>query len=270
MIVPGSEQVKRAAESKGLHEIFQVAGAEWLAPGALCVWASTETCLRAVSAQPRHQTEISRVGKDKGVALTSSARLWPRASDHGPVREHQHLRGGTVMEPLIRLARSAHRFVSRTSIRINYFLRDSSKNRGRLVTRSISSTISDAPMQGTSTQTSHSINPNLKPLRFCSRAQILAQGAQEKEPFMHFMISGFRAVFAPSFGEIFAANCLKNGVLTARLDQETIQIDSGSLDQAQEPRVSVDIDQECITLPAGQVVSIQPRSISKALPHEWL
>ena len=38
MIVPGSEQVKRAAESEGLHEIFQLAGAEWLAPGcSMCV-----------------------------------------------------------------------------------------------------------------------------------------------------------------------------------------------------------------------------------------
>lgn len=38
MIVPGSEQVKRAAEDEGLHEIFQQAGAEWLAPGcSMCV-----------------------------------------------------------------------------------------------------------------------------------------------------------------------------------------------------------------------------------------
>ena len=38
MIVPGSEQVKRAAESEGLDEIFRLAGAEWLAPGcSMCV-----------------------------------------------------------------------------------------------------------------------------------------------------------------------------------------------------------------------------------------
>ena len=66
--------------------------------------------------------------------------------------------------------------------------------------------------------------------------------------------SGFRAVFAPSFGEIFAANCLKNGVLTARLDQEMIQSIQEELDHAQEPRVSVDIDQEHITLPSGHLV----------------
>lgn len=38
MIVPGSEQVKRAAEAEGLHQIFESAGAEWLAPGcSMCV-----------------------------------------------------------------------------------------------------------------------------------------------------------------------------------------------------------------------------------------
>ena len=38
MIVPGSQQVKRAAEAEGLHEIFERAGAEWLAPGcSMCV-----------------------------------------------------------------------------------------------------------------------------------------------------------------------------------------------------------------------------------------
>ena len=38
MIVPGSEQVKRAAEAEGLHQIFENSGAEWLAPGcSMCV-----------------------------------------------------------------------------------------------------------------------------------------------------------------------------------------------------------------------------------------
>jgi len=66
--------------------------------------------------------------------------------------------------------------------------------------------------------------------------------------------SGFRAVFAPSFGEIFAANCLKNGVLTAQLEQETILSIQEELDHAQPPQVSVNVDQESITLPSGEVV----------------
>ena len=33
MVVPGSQQVKKAAEAEGLHEIFKAAGAEWREAG---------------------------------------------------------------------------------------------------------------------------------------------------------------------------------------------------------------------------------------------
>jgi 3-isopropylmalate/(R)-2-methylmalate dehydratase large subunit len=42
-VVPGSENVKRAAESEGLHQIFQEAGFEWREPGcSMCVAANGE------------------------------------------------------------------------------------------------------------------------------------------------------------------------------------------------------------------------------------
>lgn len=38
LVVPGSEQVKRQAESRGLHEVFLRAGAEWREPGcSMCI-----------------------------------------------------------------------------------------------------------------------------------------------------------------------------------------------------------------------------------------
>jgi len=38
LVVPGSEQVRRAAEAEGLHEIFTTAGAEWREPGcSMCI-----------------------------------------------------------------------------------------------------------------------------------------------------------------------------------------------------------------------------------------
>ena len=81
--------------------------------------------------------------------------------------------------------------------------------------------------------------------------------------------SGFRAVFAPSFGEIFAANCLKNGVLTARLDQETIQ----SIQEALGPRPRAEglgpHRSGMHNTPGRSGCHIQPRAIPKALPHEW-
>ncbi|MBX2796443.1 MAG: 3-isopropylmalate dehydratase large subunit [Myxococcales bacterium] len=38
LVVPGSEQVRRQAESEGLHDVFEAAGAEWRQPGcSMCI-----------------------------------------------------------------------------------------------------------------------------------------------------------------------------------------------------------------------------------------
>ncbi len=38
LVVPGSQEIKRAAESEGLHDIFRAAGAEWREPGcSMCI-----------------------------------------------------------------------------------------------------------------------------------------------------------------------------------------------------------------------------------------
>jgi len=38
LVVPGSEQVRRDAESEGLHEVFRAAGAEWRQSGcSMCI-----------------------------------------------------------------------------------------------------------------------------------------------------------------------------------------------------------------------------------------
>jgi len=34
--------------------------------------------------------------------------------------------------------------------------------------------------------------------------------------------AGFRVIIAPSFADIFASNCVNNGILTVRLDEETV------------------------------------------------
>jgi 3-isopropylmalate/(R)-2-methylmalate dehydratase large subunit len=44
MVVPGSQQVKRAAESEGLAEIFKSAGFEWREPGcSMCLGMNDDT-----------------------------------------------------------------------------------------------------------------------------------------------------------------------------------------------------------------------------------
>jgi 3-isopropylmalate/(R)-2-methylmalate dehydratase small subunit len=68
--------------------------------------------------------------------------------------------------------------------------------------------------------------------------------------------AGFRALFAPSFGEIFASNCLKNGILTAKLDQPTIDAIQSLLLSSDDASVIVDINSETLTLPSGESISL--------------
>lgn len=65
--------------------------------------------------------------------------------------------------------------------------------------------------------------------------------------------AGFRVIFAPSFGEIFASNCLKNGVLAATLPPEVITRIQQEL-IANEPIISVDLESETLQLHSGEQI----------------
>ena len=62
---------------------------------------------------------------------------------------------------------------------------------------------------------------------------------------------GIRAVIAPSFGDIFYNNCLKNGAVPVQLER---QIVTGLLDLLQSggrPEITVDLDALAVALPDG-------------------
>ncbi|MBL6455586.1 3-isopropylmalate dehydratase small subunit [Belnapia sp. T6] len=64
---------------------------------------------------------------------------------------------------------------------------------------------------------------------------------------------GFRAAIAPSFGDIFSSNALKNGLLPVRLPEDVV---AGLLAQLQDQpgaRVQVDLEAQTVTLPDGSV-----------------
>ena len=53
---------------------------------------------------------------------------------------------------------------------------------------------------------------------------------------------GFRVVIAPSFGDIFASNCLKNGMLTVRLPADEAARLRRQLADLEQPAMTVDLD----------------------------
>ena len=61
---------------------------------------------------------------------------------------------------------------------------------------------------------------------------------------------GFRAIFAPSFGEIFASNCVRNGMLAGRVDDV-----APLLTEAEAGRpLAVDLEARNVTLFDGRTV----------------
>ncbi len=64
---------------------------------------------------------------------------------------------------------------------------------------------------------------------------------------------GFRVAIAPSFGDIFANNCLKNGVLPVRLPPDVVSRLLVQIEQKQGLKVDVDLANQKVTLPGGTV-----------------
>jgi 3-isopropylmalate/(R)-2-methylmalate dehydratase small subunit len=75
--------------------------------------------------------------------------------------------------------------------------------------------------------------------------------------------SGFRAVIAPSFGDIFAANCLKNGVLTVTLPVEMAAELRDELHEANDPSLTIDLEGETIRRPGGGMISFSADPFQK-------
>ncbi len=98
LIVPGSEQVRRNAESEGLHDIFTAAGAEWRLPGcSMCI------AMNGDMAQPgelvvstSNRNFKGRQGKGARTVLASPATaaacaVWGEVADPRPFRETPHV-----------------------------------------------------------------------------------------------------------------------------------------------------------------------------------
>ncbi|WP_434623235.1 3-isopropylmalate dehydratase small subunit [Azospirillum sp. B2RO_4] len=65
---------------------------------------------------------------------------------------------------------------------------------------------------------------------------------------------GFRCVVAPSFGDIFAANAAKNGLLTVTLPEDAVATLRRQLQEAPGAAVTVDLPAQTLTGPDGRAL----------------
>ncbi len=84
--------------------------------------------------------------------------------------------------------------------------------------------------------------------------------------------NGFRAVVAPSFGDIFYGNCFRNGMLPVRLPDEAVRRIGALLESAPEQgRLTVDLESETVTVPAtGEVLAFSTPPMLRRMLLEGL
>jgi 3-isopropylmalate/(R)-2-methylmalate dehydratase large subunit len=89
LVVPGSEPVKRQAESEGLHEVFRAAGFEWREPGCSMCLAMNPDKLRGreVCASSSNRNFKGRQGSPSGRTLLMSPAMVAAAAVTGCVTD---------------------------------------------------------------------------------------------------------------------------------------------------------------------------------------
>ena len=97
-MVPGSEQVARAAEAEGLDGVFRKAGFEWREPGCSMCLAMNPDRLegRQISASSSNRNFKGRQGSSRGRTLLMSPAMVAAAAITGQVTDVRKLISNTV------------------------------------------------------------------------------------------------------------------------------------------------------------------------------
>jgi 3-isopropylmalate/(R)-2-methylmalate dehydratase small subunit len=78
---------------------------------------------------------------------------------------------------------------------------------------------------------------------------------------------GFQAVIAPSFADIFFNNSFKNGLLLIRLDAKSVDRLFKEVNSAPGYRLVVDLEQQSVTTPGGEVFKFEIDPSRKQRPR---
>jgi len=83
-------------------------------------------------------------------------------------------------------------------------------------------------------------------------------GGSSREAAVHALFdAGFRCIIAPSFGDIFAANCIRNGLLPVVLAADQAQELRRQLHDEPGSRIRVDLERQIVQGPNGRVYTFE-------------
>jgi 3-isopropylmalate/(R)-2-methylmalate dehydratase small subunit len=105
--------------------------------------------------------------------------------------------------------------------------------------------------------------PHLQDTKIVIGGENFACGSSRENAVWCFHDYGIRALLAPSFGDIFFSNSLKNGLLPIRLPGEVIEGLMNHLAKAPDARVRIDLPAQTVTLPDGSTHGFQINAFAK-------
>lgn len=110
----------------------------------------------------------------------------------------------------------------------------------------------------------------------CRNAQILVAdrnfgcGSSREHAVWALTDFGIRCVIAPSFGDIFAGNARKNGLLLIRLPDERCARLRSALENAQYAPIEVDLEAQRIRLASGETIAFDMDPVDRHVLMEGL
>jgi 3-isopropylmalate/(R)-2-methylmalate dehydratase large subunit len=95
LVVPGSQEVKRAAEAKGLHQVFTSAGFEWREPGcSMCLGMNPDKLIgEQLCASSSNRNFKGRMGSPKGRTVLMSPVMVAAAAIKGELADAREVFG---------------------------------------------------------------------------------------------------------------------------------------------------------------------------------
>ena len=253
LVVPGSTQVKLAAEAEGLDRIFRDAGFTWGESGCSMCVAMNGDWLARESAALRHRTAISSVAKAKEAARILSVRQWPRPL-RSPAASPMCASSGAEWSHLSFSRTWPLPSISPTLTPIRSCRRDFCAGRVRTA-------IEDFLFRDLRFREDGSENPDfvLNQRRFARRASWWRpQFRRRLEPRASALGSddyGIRCVIAADFGDIFYSNSLKSGLLPVQLDVGVCMKLREQLHARPGATLRVDLPRQAVTGPDGATYS---------------
>jgi 3-isopropylmalate dehydratase small subunit len=220
LVVPGSQQVKKAAEAEGLDRIFIAAGAEWRESGcSMCIGMNGDT-VAAASTQSAPATATSRAAR-----APARARCWPALDRRGQRGARPGHRSARIPQ---RLTTAWNRYadsLAHRGIAVHQY-RHRPDHTGALSAHHDARRTGQAAVRRLALRRRRGAQARVRaqPPEAAGCAVLVAGrnfgcGSSREHAPWALLDYGFRAVISTEIADIFRSNSLKNGLLPIEVDE---------------------------------------------------